>query len=168
MAPLRLRVHPDPVLRAKALPVGGPPPPELIAGMRDLLEEHEGLGLAGPQVGEGSRVILARDDDGTVHALVDPVLSPVVEAGRERDWEGCLSLPGLAALVPRFVAVEVAATDEEGRPVRFVAEGLFARVVQHECDHLDGVLIFDRASPDGLTFEDEPITPEQVAECFPG
>lgn len=143
----------------------GPPPADLVAGMLTLLDEEEGLGLAAPQVGVAARVLLARDEDGEPHVLANPLLLDM--AGRHADWEGCLSLPGLHARVARYEEVVVEAADALGSRRRLAADGIFARVIQHEMDHLDGILIFDRAEPAGLEFEDEPIGPEEVARCFP-
>lgn len=150
MAVRPIRVLGDPVLRRRAeeVPAVDDEVRALIADMFDTMRAAEGIGLAAPQVGVSWRVLVAdigADGPGPL-ALVNPVL---VEASpeRERAWEGCLSLPGLEAEVERSVRVVVEGLDGEGRPIRLEAEGLLARCLQHEIDHLDGRLILDRVSP---------------------
>jgi peptide deformylase len=131
---------------------------------RDLLRtmfEDNGVGLAAPQVGAGVRVFAyyipgeGDRDEVRPRVLVNPVLTLIGEAS-ERGWEGCLSIPGLRGLVPRHPAVNVSAFDVDGNPVAFAAEGFHARVIQHEHDHLDGILFLDRmAEMSSLTFEEE-------------
>ena len=122
----------------------------LAADMFDTMYHAEGIGLAGPQVGVPRRILVVdvtNDDESRhVHALVNPV---VVEASSERDRvsEGCLSIPGIEEKVTRPVRVTVEALSLDGDPVRLEADGLFARALQHEVDHLDGVLFIDRLSP---------------------
>jgi peptide deformylase len=156
----------DPVLRERAQEV----PRERFGtrGLRDLgrdllrtMFEDNGVGLAAPQIGVGLRVFAyyvpgeGERDEVPPQVLVNPVLTLLGEAS-ERGWEGCLSIPGLRGLVPRHPAVRVAASDPEGNPVVFEAQGFQARVVQHEVDHLDGVLFVDRmADMSSLTFEEE-------------
>ncbi len=131
---------------------------------RDLLRtmfEDNGVGLAAPQVGAGLRVFAyyipgeGEEDEVRPRVLVNPSLTLLGERS-EPGWEGCLSIPGLRGLVPRHPAVRVSAFDAEGNPVTFEAEGFHARVIQHEYDHLDGILFLDRM-PDrsSLTFEEE-------------
>jgi peptide deformylase len=87
--------------------------------------------------------------------LVNPVITPLTDE-QEEDWEGCLSLPGLRGLVPRFTRARVEAYDRNGHPLRFETAGFHARVVQHECDHLDGTVYLDRmTSMVSLSFLDE-------------
>src|SRR3954453_2244351 len=150
LAALRLvRQYPDPVLKNPAGPVGESDDElrALTARMTDIMRASHGVGLAAPQIGVSRRVLVygMRDDD-EVHVLVNPEL---VERSEETEVEneGCLSLLGgeLSIPVERHVRVRVSATDAEGAPVEYEAEGLEARVIQHEIDHLDGVLIVDRA-----------------------
>ena len=149
-----------PILRAKALPV---PPDQiltapvqrLIDDMFETMREYSGIGLAAPQVHSGLRVFVAGlregdigqavPDDGEMPfmALINPELTLVGEANHE-GWEGCLSIPDIRGLVPRAPGVRVQAYDRAGKQVSFTASGLPARVIQHENDHLDGVLFFDR------------------------
>jgi peptide deformylase len=131
---------------------------------RDLLRtmfEDSGVGLAAPQIGVSLRVFAyyvpgeGQRDDVPPRVLVNPVLTPVGEP-TARGWEGCLSIPGLRGLVPRYPAVKVSAFDADGNPVTVEAEGFHARVIQHETDHLDGVLFVDRMTDmASLTFEEE-------------
>jgi peptide deformylase len=120
----------------------------LIVDMFDTMYEAEGIGLAGPQVGIGRRVIVVDvQQEGTEpFALLNP---RIVESSRETDKaeEGCLSIPGVSAGVERPSRVVVDGIDENGHPVRIEAEGLLGRCLQHEIDHLDGILFIDRLSP---------------------
>lgn len=149
----------DPLLRRPAGPVDDPTAPEirrLLGDMEDTLAGSGGIGLAAPQIGVLSRVLIFRvpdaratDDpeDGPcpLTALINPVLEPV---GDEMvlGWEGCLSIPGLRGEVPRHRRVRVTATTPEGDAFEAVVAGTRARVLQHEVDHLDGVLYLDRMS----------------------
>jgi peptide deformylase len=120
----------------------------LIDDMFETMYKAEGVGLAGPQVGVSRRVIVVdvHDDDLKPFALINP---RVVEASRETDKgeEGCLSIPGLSAAVERPAHVVVEGLDRDGNPLRVEGGGLLARCLQHEIDHLDGVLFIDRVSP---------------------
>jgi len=131
------------ILRRKARPVGRVTREvtALIDALFATMEAAGGLGLAAPQVGESVRVFVARVEDRTV-ALVDP---EVVRAeGEVVDTEGCLSVPGVIAEVPRAASITVRGRNRRGRRVTLQADGLLARVIQHEVDHLDGVLFLDR------------------------
>ena len=140
----------DPVLTTKARAVG-----TFDEGLRDevrrmgaLMHDALGIGLAAPQVGILHRVLVYRvEGDSPVQALINPVLE---WKGREQDTmeEGCLSLPGVLVDVERPLHVRVRAHDEHGEELLIEASGLEARVIQHEMDHLDGVLILDRTSRD--------------------
>jgi len=131
---------------------------------RDLLRtmfEDSGVGLAAPQVGSGVRVFAyyipgeGDRDQVAPRVLVNPVLTPVGEPA-ELGWEGCLSVPGLRGLVPRHPAVKVSAFDTDGNELSFEAEGFHARVIQHEYDHLDGIVFLDRMTDmSSLMFEEE-------------
>jgi peptide deformylase len=121
----------------------------LIADLFETMEAENGIGLAAPQVGHAVRIVVMDLDSmgisGTRRALINPVI--VDRHGRERGREGCLSVPGIEGEVTRARGIEVAAEDERGRAVRVALEGIAARVIQHEMDHLDGVLFVDRLSP---------------------
>ena len=121
---------------------------ELCRTMAKAMYEAPGIGLAAPQIGVLKRVIIYDlEDEGRVVALCNPV---VIEYGedRETDGEGCLSLPGITVEVERASTCICEAQTLKGGKVRIEAEGLHARVLQHEIDHLDGVLIIDRATPE--------------------
>ena len=122
----------------------------LIRDMFDTMYHAEGIGLAAPQVGISRRILIVdvnnEDESRHVHALVNPV---IVWSSQDTDKakEGCLSIPGIEESVARPVSVTVEALSPDGEPVRIEADGLFARALQHEVDHLDGVLFIDRVSP---------------------
>ncbi|OFW12673.1 MAG: peptide deformylase [Acidobacteria bacterium RIFCSPLOWO2_02_FULL_67_21] len=133
---------------------------KLIDDMIDTMREYSGVGLAAPQVHEGLRLFVALldeepDDETAASVIVNPEIVPDTPA-REEGWEGCLSIPDIRGLVPRFTDITVRALDRGGRPLELHLKGFAARVVQHEADHLDGVLFFDRmTSMQSLTFLDE-------------
>jgi peptide deformylase len=145
-----VRTFGDPVLRSKARPV------EVfdeelraeIARMGGLMEDALGIGLAATQLGALRRVLVYRVEHASpVNVLVNPELE---WAGKDEEWmqEGCLSLPGVTVEVERPIHVRVRAQDGRGEPLVVEASGLEARVIQHEMDHLDGVLILDRTPRD--------------------
>ena len=125
--------------------------PELHALVADLWETmaaEAGAGLAAPQIGVSLRVVVFGYQENPRYpdappvpetALVNPVIEPLTEA-MEEGWEGCLSVPGLRGLVPRYSRIRYRGIDAYGRPVEREVDGFHARVVQHECDHLDGIL----------------------------
>jgi len=148
MAVLRVRKYGDPVLRRRALPVGRVTDEvrATIADLIDTMYDEVGIGLAAPQVGVSLRLIVLGDEEGRgAEALVNPVI--VEQGGQATAEEGCLSIPGIFAPVTRAAWVRVEATSAEGRPLSLRATGLRARVLQHELDHLDGVLFIDRLDP---------------------
>lgn len=166
----------DPVLRRVAAPVADPASPdvaELIADMEAALAEAGGIGLAAPQIGVSRRVILFMvpgsrvedepdDDDGPcpLTALINPVIEPI---GREKvmGWEGCLSIPGMRGEVPRHRRIRLTGKTRDGADFAAELAGMRARVVQHEVDHLDGVLYFDRmADLSRLGFTEEILEAE--------
>jgi peptide deformylase len=141
-----VRMMGDPVLRARALDVTTIDEPlrERIDWMREVMDGANGVGLAATQVGMLARVLVYRVElDSPTAALVNPVVewrSEETEPGEE----GCLSIPGIRVEVERPLHVRIAALDENGRPRTIEASGFEARVLQHEIDHLDGVLMLDR------------------------
>jgi peptide deformylase len=148
----QIRQYPDPALRMQALEVGAADEAvaDLVERMTRLMQEARGVGLAAPQVGVLRRILVYQTaDDDPVVALVNPRLTGSSEE-RESVDEGCLSLGAATVVVPveRPVAITVEATTPEGETVTVEAEGLEARVIQHELDHLDGVLILDRTTPE--------------------
>jgi len=139
-----------PVLAQVAQPVQdfGPDLQALLQDMKDTMAAQNGAGIAAPQIGVSRRVVIFGVDQNPRYpdaeevpftVLVNPrieFLSKDVEDG----WEGCLSVPGLRGVVPRFTRLRYTGFDERGQPIDRVADGFHARVVQHECDHLDGIL----------------------------
>ena len=120
----------------------------LVQDMRDTMTHLDGAGLAAPQIGVLLRVVIfgvhanprypdAEDVPDTV--LINPVLEPIGEE-MEEGWEGCLSVPGLRGVVPRHLHLRYSGFDERGARIERTVQGFHARVVQHECDHLDGIL----------------------------
>lgn len=153
-----------PVLRERARPLD---PTEvrtstfqkLIDDMIETMVEYEGIGLAAPQVHEGVRLFVAgvegSGDNLKIVPFINPVITPVGEETVE-DWEGCLSIPDIRGKVPRPREVVIKALDRRGKPFELTLKNYPARVVQHETDHLDGVLFFDRMKAfDTLTFMEE-------------
>ncbi|MFT6558219.1 peptide deformylase [Sneathiella sp.] len=162
----------NPVLSQRAEEIDDPTAPEirkLVKQMQESLKEAGGIGLAAPQIGVPLRLVIfgipaARlqsedgnpDGDGLAQrVLINPELEPLgpdISLG----WEGCLSVPGLRGLVPRYTRLRYRAFDLQGQRQDVVAEGFHARVVQHECDHLDGILYVQRMTDiRNLVYEDE-------------
>ena len=174
MAILKIAKMGDPALRSPAQEVVDPTAPQVHALIRDMIEtmvDAGGAGLAAPQVHVPLRIVIfhvppegeeaAAEGDGETEAtggdgetedargplsiLINPVIEPLgdeVEAG----WEGCLSVPGLRGVVARYAAIRYSGVGPDGKPVSCEARGFHARVVQHECDHLDGILYPQRMS----------------------
>ena len=152
----------DPRLLEPAAPVADLDSAELHALVADLWETmaaHDGAGLAAPQVGVGLRVVVFAVDANPRYpdaeavpatALVNPTVHPL-DGGREEGWEGCLSLPGLRGRVPRHRRIRYTGFTPGGDPLDREVDGFHARVVQHECDHLDGIL-YPMRMPDLRTF----------------
>lgn len=150
-----------PVLRQPARPlepseVVGTSIQQLIDDMFDTMHEYQGIGLAAPQVHQGIRLFVAGVDDPDAGVppvvMVNPEIEPL-GSSTEEDWEGCLSIPDIRGRVPRRVEIRVRSLDRHGRPQSMTASGFAARVIQHETDHLDGVLFLDRmTSFESLTF----------------
>ena len=141
---LDIRTFGDPVLKTRAAPVDSfdEPLQRLTEDMLTTMREHDGVGLAANQVGRLKRVLVASVEDED-YVIVNPVVSEKSEA-TERGPEGCLSIPGINVEVDRATGVTVTGQDVSGEPVRVEAQDMLARVLQHEVDHLDGVLILDR------------------------
>jgi peptide deformylase len=141
----------DPRLLERSRPVERLGTEELLALIGDLHETMvaaKGAGLAAPQIGVGLRAVIFGFEHSQRYPdaepvpyteLVNPVIMPLA-AEKEADWEGCLSVPGLRGMVPRSSRVRYTGFDPQGRPIDREASGFHARVVQHECDHLDGIL----------------------------
>jgi peptide deformylase len=176
MAILKVARMGHPVLRARARPIDpgaitSSRVQQLIDDMFETMNEYQGVGLAAPQIHESVRLFVAgfapaEDDeedggDGSrasrvpMMALINPEITPLSEETVE-DWEGCLSIPDIRGRVPRARQILVRAYDRRGKRLEMKAAGFTARVIQHETDHLDGVLFFDRMkSFETLTFLDE-------------
>ena len=141
----------DPRLLQVSAPVrefGTPALLELIADMHATMQAANGAGLAAPQIGVLQRVVIFGggetprypDADAVPYTvLINPKLKPL-RGGKDEDWEGCLSVPGMRGLVPRYRRLRYRGTDQWGQPIDRTVAGFHARVVQHEVDHLDGVL----------------------------
>jgi peptide deformylase len=142
----------DPRLLRVAQPVrrfGTPELRVLIADMFDTMKAANGAGLAAPQIGVDLQLVIFGSDAVNPRypeappvprtVLLNPVITPV-GSDEEEDWEGCLSVPGMRGVVPRWQAIRYSGFDPEGKPIERTAEGFHARVVQHECDHLVGKL----------------------------
>ncbi len=139
-----IRTFGDPVLKSRATPVKDfdESLERLAQDMLRIMRENEGVGLAANQIGRLKRIFVAAYED-QEFVVVNPVVEWSSES-TEKDEEGCLSLPGTRVEVERPYAVTVSGKDASGTPVRLKAEGLLARIFQHEIDHLNGVLILDR------------------------
>ena len=141
----------DPLLYRKAEPVKGFKTPELdalIADMFDTMAALNGAGLAAPQIGVSQRVVIFSVESNPRYpdvepvpttVLINPILTPIGDE-MEEGWEGCLSVPGLRGLVMRHQSLRYTGFDQNGTPIDRTVSGFHARVVQHECDHLDGIL----------------------------
>ena len=154
-----------PVLRECARPVDpselkDPLFQKLIDDMIETMHEYHGVGLAAPQVHEGVRLFVAvldddSDSDSEATVIINPDIIPNAPDKRE-GWEGCLSIPDIRGMVPRFTDITVLALDRHGKKIELKLKDFSARVAQHETDHLDGVLFFDRmASMQSLTYLEE-------------
>ena len=146
----------DPQLRQRSMPVAMPWDDhlkELILDLQDTMEANQGAGLAAPQIGVPLRVVVfggaainpRYPDQAPLPRtiLINPVLTPLGE-GKEDGWEGCLSVPGLRGKVHRWSRLRYQGFDESGNEIDRSVDGFHARVVQHECDHLDGILFPDK------------------------
>ena len=150
MAVRPVRIYGDPVLRQKSAPVTefDDSLRSLVADLYDTMEAYNGVGLAANQVGVAQRVFVVDvpQEDGSRErfAVVNPVLEK--REGHEKGEEGCLSMPGITEDVVRALSLRLKAVDEFGKPIDRRVEGYLARAIQHEADHVDGVLFTDRLS----------------------
>ena len=157
MAILKVARLGHPVLRQKALPVPAaeirsPETQRLIEDLVETMREYNGAGLAAPQVHVLKQICVIEVNENARYpeapaipltVLINPVLTPLTEE-MEDGWEGCLSVPDMRGMVPRFTSVRLDAYDREGRRIEGEAKEFFARVIQHETDHLSGLLYVDR------------------------
>jgi len=141
---LDIRTFGDPVLKTRAAPVEtfDGALSRLAQEMLLTMREHEGVGLAANQVGRLKRILVAALEE-QEYVIVNPVIEESAQTA-EKELEGCLSIPGIHVEVERPTAITVSGQDTSGAPLRLEASGLLARILQHEIDHLDGVLILDR------------------------
>ena len=132
----------DPRLLAVSQPVRSFTSPELdalLGDMRDTMQNLNGAGLAAPQIGVGLRVVIFQAEGVPFTVLINPVLTPLGDA-QDEAWEGCLSVPGMRGLVPRYRELRYTGVDAAGNTIDRTVSDFHARVVQHEVDHLDGIL----------------------------
>lgn len=129
----------------------------IIGALEQALAGTQGVGLAAPQIGESARIIIVASRPTARYpkapsmaptVMINPEFEPI-DFGLEKDWEGCLSIPGIRALVPRYRAIRVSYTDQAGRRLEAALEGFAARIFQHEIDHLDGKVYLDRIENNG-------------------
>jgi len=144
MAILEIKEYGEPILRGKALPVKEIDPEilNLIKDMAETMYTDSGVGLAAPQVGVSKRIIVIDGEEEGLMVLINPIL--VKSEGELVEEEGCLSIPGIYSQVKRASKVTVKALNENGDPIEMTKEGLASRALQHEIDHLDGILFIDR------------------------
>jgi len=178
MAILKIARMGHPVLRQAAGPVEDPTAPQIRALVRNMVEtmgDADGAGLAAPQVHVPLRVVVFHvpeeraeedeEDEETAPApltvLINPEVEPLTEE-TELGWEGCLSVPGLVGAVPRYTKIRYAGVAPDGSRIEREAEGFHARVVQHECDHLDGILYPQRMTDLSLL-----LFPEELKHGVP-
>lgn len=143
---LDMILHPNPILRQKAVEISDTLAPEiqsLVPQMIEAMKAHRGIGLAAPQIGQSIRLIIVNHQDGPI-AMINPVITKK-SLLKKWDEEGCLSIPGVYGEVKRHQKVSVSYTDKNGTAQKLDAEGLLARIVQHEIDHIDGILFIDKA-----------------------
>lgn len=142
---LKIRIYPDSILNQKAAPVTdfGPPMQELFDSMVETMYEFDGVGLAAPQIGISKQIFIACPTmrKGEEFVMINPVLEKT--SGEKSDNEGCLSLPGIFAAISRATKIKLLYQDRHGKKIHIVAEDFFARVIQHEIDHLNGKLLID-------------------------
>ncbi|MEM7048458.1 MAG: peptide deformylase [Acidobacteriota bacterium] len=148
MALLELLRLGHPALRTAAEPVSQeqidtPAVQELLDHMIETMHDADGVGLAAPQIGDLRQIFVFQPDQGEARAVINPLLT--LEPGElVYDWEGCLSIPGLRGLVPRHPAVRLQGFDRAGEALDETFEGFEARILQHENDHLNGIVFLDR------------------------
>ena len=152
----------DPRLLTTAMEVidfNSPALDNLIEDMFDTMQAEDGAGLAAPQIGVSQRVVIFGFDNNPRYpdssavprtVLINPVITPI-DNQKEEGWEGCLSVPGMRGVVSRYTHIRYTGFDASGTPLAVMAEGFHARVVQHECDHLDGIIYTQRLT-DPLKF----------------
>lgn len=144
---LKIITNPNPILRKKAAGVTNPLAPDiqkLIPEMIKIMKASDGIGIAAPQVGESIQLIVVNTKDGPLVLFNPKIISKSFR--KEDQEEGCLSVPGVFGIVKRHKKVKVNALDIKGKETKINAQGLFARVLQHEIDHINGILFIDKAA----------------------
>lgn len=143
MAILPVRVFPDPILRRKARPIKRVDDTVrgLAADMIETMQNAHGVGLAGPQVGELKRIVTIQVPEQDAFAMINPEVT--LREGSRKVMEGCLSVPGYSGLVTRSVHINARALDENGGRFKLTAEELLAQAIEHEVDHLNGIMFLD-------------------------
>ncbi len=165
MSILKIAKMGHPVLRKKSDEISDPFSESvklLVSNMLETLEDIQGLGLAAPQVHVSKKLVIfyspPKEPESSkmdLNILINPKIEPIGKE-IEYDWEGCLSVPGLRGLVPRYKKIRYTGLNGHGEIVDKVVEGLHARVVQHECDHLEGIIYVQRMDKlEDLVFESE-------------
>src|SRR5580704_12232495 len=183
MALLKIARMGNPVLRAAAAPVEDPTAlwvRRLVADMLETMEDAGGTAIAAPQVHAAHRIVvffvageritdLPGDGDQALTVLINPIIEPVGDE-MALGWEGCLSVAGLRGVVPRHLKIRYRGVGLEGAPIEREAAGFHARVVQHECDHLDGILYPQRMTDHRLLVYTEELQrhPIDLAEFLKG
>ena len=150
MALLKVKTYPDPVLKKRAEPLTqfGPEEQRIFDDMIETMYLEDGVGLAAPQVGISKSILIASPTltRGEEYVFVNP---EILEAqGRELGVEGCLSLPGISGEIARAKTIRFRALDRNGKPLEIQIKDFFARIIQHEVDHLNGILLIDRVDFD--------------------
>lgn len=176
MAPLKIVRYGNPVLRKKAKPIRKVTPEMrgLVERMTETMRENNGIGLAASQIGESIALAVVDLGEGAT-VIINPQI--VEREGEQVGLEGCLSLPGLHGDVRRAERIKIKARNRQGKPITIEAEGLVARVLQHEIDHLNGVVFVDRVDPETLHWvldevdeegnpRTEPVTVEEALRAF--
>lgn len=150
MSLLKIRTYPDPLLKKKAEPLSqfGPQEQKLFDNMIETMYEEDGVGLAAPQIGVSKQILIASPTltQGEELVLVNPEI--LQARGRELGIEGCLSLPGISGEIPRAKVIRFRALNRHGKTIEMEIKDFFARIVQHELDHLSGILLIDRVDFD--------------------
>ena len=146
MSVLEIKKYGDPVLREKALEVDKITPKinKLIDDMIETMYASLGAGLAAPQIGISKRIIIIDGEEDGLLVLINPVL--IKKEGKVDEEEGCLSVPGIYSNVERYETVTVEGLDRNGEKIRIKKDGLMGKALQHEIDHLEGLLFIDRIS----------------------
>jgi peptide deformylase len=161
MAALRVLTVPDPILKNKSVKI-----PEvdrsiskLVKDMIETMQVEGGVGLAAPQIGKNIRLIVLQMPDEEPFAMINPEI--IKREGEREIMEACLSIPGYEGLVKRSITVTAKGINESGKQMRIKASGLLAQALEHEIDHLDGILYTDRIEDEDKLFETD-YTSEQV------